>query len=200
MSENKKQQRKKKRQAPDTSDIGRDTSNQFADPITMALQNEQADLANMWRGVGGEPTTAAPVQTQTQAQTPVAADDLDDAQTRYLEGLMDLWRTKQANQSPEAIRQNLQSLAEYEDPVGHAKELYEARQATDPWGPGGQFEGRRAQDLYSPEAILASQGRTAENMIRQAGGGRKPVEGEPAFDVNELKRMNRIYAANKSYV
>lgn len=185
--------KQKKRQA---SDIGRDTSNQFTGDVTMSLGNEMANLNDLWRGAGGAPQTQAPVTTAA----PQAVEGRSPEQTQFLANLMNLWQTKAANQSPEAVRQNLQSLAEYQDPVGYEQEKYQARLTKDPWGPGGQFEGRRAADLYSPEAILASQGRTAENMIRQAGGGKKPAEGEPAFDVDELKRMNKIYAANKSYV
>lgn len=190
-------QQKKKRQGPDISDIGRDTSNQFTGDVTMSLNNELANLASLWGGAGGAPQATAPV---VATPAPVqAAGGRDPAQVKFMEGLMDLWRTKQENQSPEAIRQNLQSLAEYEDPVAHAQQQYQARLAKDPWGPGGQFEGRRAADLYSPEAIVASQGNTAENQIRRAGGGKKLPEGGE-FDVDELKRLNRIYAANRSYV
>ena len=190
-------QQKRKRQAPDTSDIGRDTSNPFTGDVNMALQNELGSLADLWSLGGLQTQTQAPVAVQPQA--PVAGR-MDPAQAKYLEGIMDLWRTKQANQSPEAIRQNLQSLAEYEDPVAHAQQQYQARLARDPWGPGGQFEGRRAADLYSPEAIVASQGNTAENQLRQIGAGKKMPGGEE-FDVDELKRLNQIYAAGRrSYV
>jgi hypothetical protein len=170
-----------------------DLSNPFQGNVQMALQQQLANLNNLWSLKGIR--SAAPTTT-AQVPAPVAGR-MDPAQAKYLEDIMDLWRMKQANQSPEAIRQNLQSLREYEDPVAFEQQNYQARLAKDPWGPGGQFEGRRAADLYSPEAIVASQGRTAENMIRQAGGGKKPSE--TTFDVDELKRMNRIYAANKSY-
>jgi hypothetical protein len=177
----KEQQKKRGRQAPDTSDIGRDTSNPFIGDVNMALQNEFANLNNMWRG-----GPQAPVQVQARSPE----------QTQFLANMMDLWRTKAANQSPEAIRQNLQSLAEVQDPVGFAQERKEA-QLADPFGKGGYFEGRRAADLYSPEAILASQGNTAEMQLRQAGAGKKPKEGEPEFDLDELKRMNQLYAAGR---
>jgi hypothetical protein len=169
-----------------------DLSNPFQGNVQMMLQNE---LANLWGSKGGSeavPVQAPPVRGGG-GQTP--------EQTKFLADLMSLWQTKAANQSPEAIRQNLQSLAEYEDPVRYEQEKQQARQAKDPWGPGGQFEGRRAADLYSPEAILASQGNTAEMQLRQAGAARKPKEGEPEFDLDELKRMNQLYAAGRrSYV
>lgn len=179
-------QQKKKRQAPDTSDIGRDTSNPFTGDVSMALQNELGSLANLW-SLGGL-QTQAPAPVAAQPQAPVAGR-MDPAQAKYLEGIMNLWRTKQENQSPEAIRQNLQSLAEYEDPVAHAQEQHQARLAGDPWGPGGQFANR---PQLSEEAKLASQGNTATNQWAQRGAVSVPTEegGSRPIDAAELQRLN----------
>lgn len=59
-------------------------------------------------------------------------------------------------------------------PVQDARNAYQARQESDPWGSGGAFEGRSAADLLSPTALAASQGRTAANqwaMVTGQGGG-----------------------------
>lgn len=59
-------------------------------------------------------------------------------------------------------------------PVQDARNAYQARQESDPFGPGGAFAGRSAADLLSPTALAASQGRTAANqwaMTTGQGGG-----------------------------
>jgi hypothetical protein len=113
-----------------------------------------------------------------------------------LQALRDLYREQlpfareQLAKQP-TVREAFSAQREAKDPVGwRAKEKDVAAM-----GPTFEeaFKGRRATDLYSPEAILASQGLTAENMLRQAGGGKKGSE----FNPEELKRMNRIYAAGR---
>lgn len=108
-------------------------------------------------------------------------------QRRKLELIADLWKRQLEAQSPEVVRGRLQALSEYQDPVAHAQGQYQARLAGDPWAAGGQFEGRRAADLYTPEQIVASGGRTAENQLRSQ---QKKTD---TFDPEELKRLNEQY-------
>lgn len=163
-----------------------DLSNPFQGNVQMALQNELANLANLWslQGQAAAPQAAAPTPTAA----PVGGGRSPE-QAQFLANLMDLWQTNAANQSPEAVRQKLQSLAEYEDPVAHAQEMYTARQAKDPWGPGGQFANR---PQLSEEAKLASQGNTATNQWAQRGAVSVPTEegGSRPIDAAELQRLN----------
>jgi hypothetical protein len=134
-------------------------------------------------------------------------------QRRKLELIANLWREGLAAKQA-APRQNLQALAEYEDPVGFAQRRREAALA-DPFGQGGYFEGRRAADIMTPEEIMASQGRTAGNQWAsmrqpltpeqkqnlQGPGGVKVAaqRGAGEFDPEELKRLNAQYVANRTY-
>jgi hypothetical protein len=106
-----------------------------------------------------------------------------------------------------------QAAARAQDPVRYAQEQRQAYLDTNPWGPGGQFAGHRAADIYTPEEILASQGNTAQNQIlrnRQpiSADRRAQLAGVPAnqranageFDPEELLRQNAIYAANRTYM
>lgn len=120
-----------------------------------------------------------------------------DEKSKQRELLANMWReqlaAEQERKGPEAVRKNLQSYAEYQDPVRFAEQRRAASLA-DPFGPGGYFEGRRAADLYTPEAILASQGNTAENQWAQRGGAK-------GIDPEELKRLNAAtYQARKTYM
>lgn len=117
-------------------------------------------------------------------------------QRRKLELMADLWRQGLEAQQAAQVRpaEAYEAQARAADPVRFAQQQYQARQAQDPWGPGGQFEGRRAADLYTPEAILASQGNTAENQWAQLGGAK-------GINPEELKRLNAAtYQARKTYV
>lgn len=49
-------------------------------------------------------------------------------------------------------------------PVADAQNAYQARMVSDPWGPGGAFEGRRAADRLTPDQIAMSQGANATNQ------------------------------------
>jgi hypothetical protein len=140
-------------------------------------------------------------------------------QRKKLEAMVDMWReqlaAEQAMKGPEAVRKNLQSLAEYQDPVRLARERQEASLAA-PFGPGGYFEGRRAADIMTPEEIMASQGRTAANQwasLRQpltegqkqnlqGPGGVKVAaqRGAGEFDPEELRRLNEQYRARRTYM
>jgi len=126
------------------------------------------------------------------AMAPGAEGDGD--QRRKLELLADLWRqgleAKQATQIRPAEAYEAQARAA--DPAGFAAKQYQARLAGDPWAAGGQFAGRRAADLYTPEQIVASGGMTAENQLRSQ---QKKTD---QFDPEELKRLNEQY--RRTYV
>jgi hypothetical protein len=103
--------------------------------------------------------------------------------------LIDWMREQQATdirQNPERV---YQAAAQASDPVRFAQEQYTARQASDPWGPGGQFE---KSPRLSPAAALASQGNNATNQWAQLGG----VQG---IDPEELKRLNAAAVAGRGY-
>jgi hypothetical protein len=106
-----------------------------------------------------------------------------------------------------------QAAARAQDPVRYEQEQRQAYLDRNPWGPGGQFEGHRAADIYTPEEILASQGNTAQNQIlrnRQpiSADRRAQLAGVPVnqranageFDPEELLRQNAIYRANRTYM
>jgi hypothetical protein len=88
----------------------------------------------------------------------------------------------QTGRAEEALR----ARSYYSDPVAFERKEADAALARNPWGPGGLFEGRRAADLYSPEALLASQGSSAENQWAQMGGGR------PGIDAEKVKQLTRV--------
>jgi hypothetical protein len=54
----------------------------------------------------------------------------------------------------------------YTDPAKFEGQIRDARMSKDPWGPGGQFEGRGAA-VMSSEAIETSQGNTAQNQWKR---------------------------------
>ena len=86
-------------------------------------------------------------------------------------------------------------MAEREAAIGPertARESYQARLASDPWAAGGLFEGRRAADRLSPEAILASQGNNAMNQWAQRGAMK-------GIDPEDLARFNKQAAAGRGY-
>jgi hypothetical protein len=165
--------------------------------ITNQLYNPQQMLANMFN-----PQAPGGGQQETPAD-----------QQKKLQMLIDWMRESQATdirQNPERL---YQAASQAEDPVRFAQEQDAARLATSPWAPGGQFAGRRAADLYTPEEILASQGNTAQNQILRnrmpiSQERRAQLAGVPAaqranageFDPEELLRQNRIYANRRSYI
>ena len=135
------------------------------------------------------------------------------SQEELMRALIDLERQRIAKQP--TIEEAYMAKARARAPVATAIAQGEASRIArnaDPWGPGGAFEGRRAADLYTPEEILASQGRTAENQIKSL---RRPLPEEQAanlrnvvasrrdageFDPEELRRLNREYAMRRSYI
>jgi hypothetical protein len=132
-------------------------------------------------------------------------------QTANLKMLIDWMRESQAAdlQRPDIA---FQAAARASDPVRYAQEQRQAYLDTNPWGPGGQFAGERAADIYTPEEILASQGNTARNQIlrnrqplspeerqRLAGVPRAQRANAGEFDPEELLRQNQIYANRRSY-
>ena len=56
------------------------------------------------------------------------------------------------------------------DPVRAVKAANDARLASNPWGPGGEFAN---QPKLSPQAIAASQGNTAANQWERLGAYKK---------------------------
>jgi hypothetical protein len=135
--------------------------------VTGELFNPQQMLANMFNPQAGS----------AQQETP--AD-----QQKKLQMWIDWMREKQASdlQRPDIAARAL-------DPVRYAQEQYTARQASDPWGPGGQFE---KSPRLSPAAALASQGNNATNQWAQLGGA-------PGIDPEELRRLNAAAAAGRGY-
>jgi hypothetical protein len=132
------------------------------------------------------------------------------SQEELLRALIGLERERIAKQP--TVEEAYMAKARARAPVATAIAEREASNVgVSPWGPGGLFEGRRAADLYTPEEIVASQGRTAENQIKSL---RRPLPGEQAanlqnkvaskrgageFDPEELRRLNREYAMRRSY-
>lgn len=171
--------------------------NEFSGDVKMTLDNQ---LANMFN-----PQQQAPAWTGGGQTNP-------EQQTQNLKMLIDWMRESQATdlrQNPERV---YQAAAQASDPVRYAQEQYQARQATDPWGAGGQFAGHTARDLYTPEEILASQGNTAQNQILRnrmpiSADRRAQLAGVPEaqranageFDPEELLRQNAIYRNRRSY-
>jgi hypothetical protein len=154
---------------------GLQTPTQPQSDITNQLFNPQQMLGNMFN-----------------PQAPGGGQQSPEQQTQNLKMLIDWMREQQAAdlRRPDIA---FQAAARAEDPVRYAQEQQTARLATDPWGPGGQFAGRRAQDLYTPEAIIASGGNTAENQIARLGG-RKGV------NPDEMARWDEIYRnSRRSY-
>jgi hypothetical protein len=163
----------------------------------LTLDNQQQLLANMFR---------------PESQVPAGGPGSD----RQLQMYLDFQREQMANdirQNPAKQLQAYQAQAQAQDPIRFAQEQQTARLATDPWGPGGQFEGHRAADIYTPEEILASQGNTAQNQILRnrmpiSADRRAQLAGVPAnqranageFDPEELLRQNAIYRANRTYM
>lgn len=112
---------------------------------------------------------------------PAGAGGPEDAQTELLRALV----AKQPT-----VEEAYAAKAKARDPVQFAQQQYAARLAGDPWAQGGQFEGRRAADLYTPEQIVASGGMTAENQLRSQ---QKKTDN---FDPEELRRLNEQYRRN----
>ena len=140
---------------------------------TLTLDNQQQLLANMFRP-----------QTQTQAP------DSGQGSDRQLQMYLDFQREQMANdirQNPAKMLQAYQAQAQAQDPVRFAQEQRQAELDTSPWAKGGLFEGRRAADTMSPEAILASQGNNATNQWAQLGANKN-------IDPEELKRLNAAQA------
>ena len=111
---------------------------------------------------------------------------------RQLDLMSQLWREQLGVQGEYSPMAQAQALVYANDPTMYARKQYENRLGADPWGPGGQFEGRRAADLYTPEYLLASQGNTAENQIAQMGGHK-------GIDPAELAIMNRGIYNRRAY-
>ena len=120
-------------------------------------------------GGGGRRATRgyAPYQGDLEQENPQAGGESggydEEALMQMLQSMAERWRPQ------EQFSDKLAAL----DPVGWAIKQADAGNITrnaNPWGAGGQFEGRRAADLYSPEEILASQGNTAQNQIWSARG------------------------------
>jgi hypothetical protein len=145
---------------------------------TLTPDSQQQLLSNMFK-----PEQAAPAGGQ--------------GSNEQLKMWIDFLREQQANdirQNPAKQLQAYQAQAQAQDPVRFAQENYQARLATDPWGPGGQFAGHTAAETMSPEAILASQGNNAMNQWAQRGA----VKG---IDPEELKRLNASAAGRyKTYM
>ena len=109
---------------------------------------------------------------------------------RQLQMWLDFKREQMANdinQNPAKMLQAYQAQAQAQDPVRYAQQQRQAELETSPWAKGGLFEGRRAADRMSPEAILASQGNTAENQWAQLGANKN-------IDPEELQRLNAAQA------
>jgi hypothetical protein len=145
-----------------------------------------------WLGGGGGGDLAATLLGAGGGAGGAAAGG-GNAQTEMLQALRDLYREQlpfareQLAKQP-TVREAFSAQREAKDPVGWANKMrsipgYE-------WGPGGAFEGRRAQDLYSPAAILATQGNTAENQLAQLGG-RKGITPEEMRDFNRKVKLSR---------
>ena len=111
----------------------------------------------------------------------------EDQTTQLLRQLLARWQPK------ETPSQTLESYARLQDPQKFAQQTYAARQMSDPWGPGGQFE--NAYHL-TPTAALASQGNNATNQWAQRGG---VTYGGQQIDPEELKRLNAM-RGNKTYI
>ena len=113
---------------------------------------------------------------------------------RQLQMYLDFQREQMANdirQNPAKQLQAYQAQAQAQDPVRFAQENYQARLASDPWGPGGQFA--NAYHL-TPTAALASQGNNATNQWAQRGG---VTYGGQQIDPEELKRLNAVAAGGR---
>ena len=154
--------------------------NEFSGDVRMTLNDTLQGLANLWGGGGGQ---QAPQWTGGGGQ-PQGGND----QIQNLKMWIDWMREKQAAdlQRPAVA---FQAAAQASDPVRYAQEQYTARQASDPWGPGGQFE---KSPRLSPAAVLASQGNNATNQWAQLGG-------VPGIDPEELKRLNAAAVAGRGY-
>jgi hypothetical protein len=191
----------KRRRVPLTEEEGAgqgqfqpDLSNQFADPMDL--------LGSLFQPQGGgtAPSGAIPLEAAGGTLGRGGND-----QTQMLQGLRDLYleqlpfAREQLAKQP-TVQEYYTAKAQAQDPVAWEQKQREARLARDPWGPGGQFAGRRAADLYTPEEILATQGNTAENQIKSL---RKPITEEQRsageFDPEELRRLNQQYAAMRTY-
>jgi hypothetical protein len=155
--------------------------NEFSGDVRMTLDNQQQLLANMFNPQGQQ----AP--TWTGGGQPQGGDQMAN-----LKMWIDWMREKQAAdlQRP-GIAFN--AAAQASDPVRYAQEQYTARQASDPWGPGGQFADR---PRLTPEAAIASQGNNAVNQWAQQGG---ITQGGQQIDPAELRRLNQIAAAGRGY-
>ncbi|SRR5580765_432023 len=161
---------------PVRTDGGREEFNINTAPpqldVTNQLFNPQQMLGNMFN-----------------PQAPGGGQQSPEQQTQNLKMLIDWMRESQATdirQNPERL---YQAAAQASDPVRFAQEQYTARQASDPWGPGGQFE---KSPRLSPAAALASQGNNATNQWAQLGG-------VPGIDPEELKRLNAAAVAGRGY-
>jgi hypothetical protein len=140
---------------------------------TLTLDNQQQLLKNMFK-------------PELQTQAPGTGQGSD----RQLQMYLDFQREQMANdirQNPAKQLQAYQAQAQAQDPVRFAQQQRQAELDTSPWAKGGLFEGRRAADRMSPEAILASQGNTAENQWAQLGANKN-------IDLGELQRLNAAQA------
>jgi hypothetical protein len=159
------------------------------------VKREDDLFARLFPGLGGA-FTGPSFSNYNLGGSAAPGTEGDRDQRKLRELAANLWReqlaTEQAIKGPEAYRERLQAFSEYQDPVAHAQGQQQARLARDPWGPGGQFEGRRAADLYTPEQIVASGGMTAENQLRSQ---QKKTD---TFDPEELKRLNEQH--RRTYV
>jgi hypothetical protein len=138
-------------------------------------------------------------------------------QRRRLELMADIWRQQLEAQQAAQVRpaEEYEAQAKAQDPVKFAQQQYQARLASDPWAAGGQFAGKSAADIMTPEEIMASQGSTAAN---QWASMRQPLTGEQKqnlqgpggvkvaaqrqageFDPEELRRLNEQYRARRTY-
>lgn len=164
---------------------------------TLTLDNQQQLLSNMFK-----PVSEAPAGGQ--------------GSDRQLQMYLDFKREQMANdinQNPAKLLQAYQAQAQAQDPVRFAEQQQEAERVN-PWAKGGQFYGHTAQDIYTPEEIMASQGNTAQNQIlrnrrnispesQQALAGvptNQRAGGMAEFDPAELIRQNQIYARNRTYM
>jgi hypothetical protein len=112
-------------------------------------------------------------------------------QTQNLKMWIDWMREQRASdirQNPDIQLRAYQAAQQASDPVRYAQEQQTARLATDPWGPGGLFEGRTAAATMTPAQIMASQGMNAKNQwASQLPSGTVTPSG---VDADELRRLN----------
>jgi hypothetical protein len=199
-------------------------SQQQKGPVQQPQPQEGININTTPQQVGTLP------QTQAQPQQPPSTYQLGNGkdfggmdQQQFMRMLVDRFGPQMMQQQQYALEtqrgaqvrpaEQFEAAARAQDPLRYTQQNEAARMAQSPWAPGGQFQGHRAEDIYTPEEILASQGNTAQNQILRnrmpvSADRRAQLAGVPAnqranageFDPEELLRQNRIYSANRSYM